>query len=239
MPGLILGALLLLLLYAMGRFVYRKTWGRWAFIKVLANFAVMLFISALILGLLFSLGSLILGLAIGLFSEQLGLNPEDLLPLGQQAGAAPSWNIGTKVPAGLFLVFLLLLILAVALLMVLIRRPLLRRFPRLQLTEEEYEISEYFIQWITIYVVVYQLLFDALKSLGSLLPQLANWKEAFNVLLSPENVNAVIQPLLIASWIAIVLEKLAGREAARRMPGADSGAQPGASGANGKTLEKQ
>lgn len=98
-----------------------------------------------------------------------------------------------------------------ALLQVGAQRWVTRRFPRLTLSQEEFEISEYLIQWLTIYVVVYQMLFDSLKSLGALLPQITNWQASFEVLLSPSNINAVIQPLLIATWVAIVLEKLSAR----------------------------
>lgn len=115
---------------------------------------------------------------------------------------------GFKFSTVKLLIFLLVFILLVAIILVCIRRFLMKRIPKLRLNEEEYEISEYFIQWLTIYVVVYQMLFDTLKSLDKILPQMNNWKNAFEVILSPENINSVMQPLLIATWVAIVIEKL-------------------------------
>ncbi len=125
-------------------------------------------------------------------------------------------QLGGKFQTVAFGLTLLILIFIVAIVHVAIRRVVIERIGFLRLTQEEHEISEYFIQWMTIYVVVYQLLFDALKSIGNILPQITDWQDAFEVILSPQNINAVSQPLLIAMWIAIVLEKLAQKHQASR-----------------------
>ncbi|WP_179942122.1 MULTISPECIES: hypothetical protein [unclassified Gemella] len=42
-----------------------------------------------------------------------------------------------------------------------------------------------------------------------MLPELrANHKYVFSVLLSPNNINVVIQPLLISTWILVIIEKI-------------------------------
>ena len=76
----------------------------------------------------------------------------------------------------------------------------------LSMNDEEYQIFEYFIQWTTIFCVVYQCFFDGFATL-------AQWsgatsaQEVFRIALSPNNLNLVIQPLLISSWILVVLER--------------------------------
>lgn len=81
------------------------------------------------------------------------------------------------------------------------------KFPILRLDIEEYEIFEYFIQWMTIYLVIYQFLFEGLKELTQALSDTKTVNNIFSVILFPDNINIVMQPLIIATWIVIVMEK--------------------------------
>lgn len=84
------------------------------------------------------------------------------------------------------------------------------------LGDDEYQIIEYFIQWITIYLVIYQSFFDGLSSLVMLAQQDATTiQEVFSIALAPQNLNLVLQPMLISSWVLVVLERFARRNKPR------------------------
>ena len=206
--------LLCVLLLLMGRVVYGKHAQMFTFLKVGAHFVVQMVTNALFFAIVVAFFTALLGLVIWLLPDV----QADAIIEGQE-------HFTDKFPTVTVLFFLLIVIFLVALLQVGAQRWVTRRFPRLTLSQEEFEISEYLIQWLTIYVVVYQMLFDSLKSLGALLPQITNWQASFEVLLSPSNINAVIQPLLIATWVAIVLEKLSARHS-QIVTAADPSASP-------------
>lgn len=206
--------LLCVLLLLMGRVVYGKHTQMFTFLKVGAHFVVQMVTNALFFAMVVAFFTALLGLVIWLLPDV----QADAIIEGQE-------HLTDKFPTVTVLFFLLIVIFLVALLQVGAQRWVTRRFPRLTLSQEEFEISEYLIQWLTIYVVVYQMLFDSLKSLGALLPQITNWQASFEVLLSPSNINAVIQPLLIATWVAIVLEKLSARHS-QIVTAADPSASP-------------
>lgn len=190
------------LLLAMGRLVYGKRSGvkKWTFVKVSAYFIGLLVSNAILFIAVFAI-------CLAAIASLLYFVPEELWQESQNS-ADTVITLGAKFPTVTVMLLLLLVIFTVSLLQVLLRKLVLRILPQWRMSEEEYEISEYLIQWLTIYVVVYQMLFQSIRSLGDLLPEITDWQNSFQVLLSPENINAVIQPLLIATWIAIVLEKL-------------------------------
>lgn len=115
-----------------------------------------------------------------------------------------------RLKASNMLVAIFVLIFATAFIHYALRKPLLKRHALFQLGSDEYQIFEYFIQWVTIYLVVYQCFFEGFRSF-------VTWyemgdttlKSIFEVALTPTNLNLVIQPLLIASWVLVVLERFA------------------------------
>lgn len=181
--------ILLSLLYIIGKLIYkRNNEKKLTFIKVILNFFLIIVTNAIIIFLF--LGS-IFGIML-LFSS----DDESLF-------------IREKFPTVQFLLILLIVIISVAILQFVLRKRFLKKFIFLQLDVEEYEICEYYIQWVTIYVVVYQFLFDGISSIFKILPELnLDHSYMFSVILSPNNINLVIQPLLISTWILIVMEKI-------------------------------
>lgn len=181
--------ILLSLLYIIGKLIYkRNNEKKLTFIKVILNFFLIIVTNAIIISLF--LGSI--------FSIMLLFSSD-----------AESLSIREKFPTVQFLLILLIVIISVAILQFILRKKFLKKFTFLQLDVEEYEICEYYIQWVTIYVVVYQFLFDGISSIFKILPEL-NLDHAymFSVILSPNNINLVIQPLLISTWILVVMEKI-------------------------------
>lgn len=203
----------MVVLYAMGRFALGKGTTAWSFLRVFGFFlAIMLgniVILAFVVAVLLLLGAIVGYIAL-LISPQLQDSADHAIDAFIAASPQDPIDISVgKFPTVQWLLALLIVIFIVALIHAWIRRKLLQKFRVLRMTETEYEMSEYFIQWATIYVVIYQLFFDALHSVTALLPELTNWQSAFEVILSPTNLNAVSQPLLIATWVTIVLERLA------------------------------
>lgn len=177
------------LLYLMGKLVYpTATHKHIVFVKILAHFVLLLVASAL---------------------TMLGIIALCILPLTLLASLAPeSAAAAGKLPTGQILIIILVVILATALTHYMVRKKLLQKFSFLRLSDEEYIIFEYFIQWVTIYVVVYQFMFDGVVNLAKLIPEINASADAFSVILSPGNINMVLQPLLITTWILVVMEKL-------------------------------
>lgn len=89
-----------------------------------------------------------------------------------------------------------------------IHRKLVIRFPRLNLTPEETDFSEYLIQWTTIYLTVYQLVFETVADAANELKNATGVQVVADVALKPENLNLTILPLLFSIWVAIAIEKL-------------------------------
>lgn len=119
----------------------------------------------------------------------------------------------SKFKGGNFLLLLTLLIMGASLIHVRIRTKLRGRLRVFQLSEDEYDIIEYFIQWLTIFLAVYQFMFDGLQSVVVFLDSAQTAQEFFNIVLSPRNINIVVQPLLISGWMTIGIEKLRARQA--------------------------
>ncbi|WP_336249071.1 SA1002 family membrane protein [Stomatohabitans albus] len=80
-----------------------------------------------------------------------------------------------------------------------------------RLGSEDIEIIEYFIQWSTIYLAVYQFMFDGINQVFSEVIGASTAKDMFQVILTPRNINLAMQPILISTWIAVVIEKLRQR----------------------------
>ncbi|MGI6230117.1 MAG: SA1002 family membrane protein [Tractidigestivibacter sp.] len=114
------------------------------------------------------------------------------------------------------LVYIFLLIFVTAFIHYWLRGRLKRVWPRLDLDDDECTIFEYFIQWVTIYLVVYQCFFEGFQTLFEWFEESGetSLQGIFQIALSPSNINLVIQPLLIAAWVLVVLERFA-RENAR------------------------
>lgn len=192
----------LILLYVIGTIVYRgRGEEKYAFLWVLIHFVLLLVSSGVIL--------LVLTLAMLLFwaAVDLVLQPESY-DLAAHTSVA---ELLGRFPTGTFLMGLLIFILSAAIIHYLLRRRVLRRFPLLSLDGDDYEICEYFIQWMTIYLAVYQFFFDGLNRFVELLSTAQDAAQVFDVFLTPTNINLVLQPLLITTWIVVVMEKLRAR----------------------------
>ncbi|APT84166.1 SA1002 family membrane protein [Corynebacterium aquilae] len=87
-------------------------------------------------------------------------------------------------------------------------RHLTRIWPALQPSEEETEMAEYVIQWSTIYLTVYQLLFQTLSDSARALADSEGIKVIIDTALNPNNINLIIMPLLFSVWMALAIEKL-------------------------------
>ncbi len=185
-----LGALLFLL-YIVGKIIYKKKITKhYTFLKVLTNFLVIMVSNAL----------LMIVLSVILFAYFL------LMPVSEEVVS------NYKLPTVQILIGILIFIFITAILQFQIRKKIIKKYDFLKLDVEDYEICEYFIQWLTIYVVIYQFLFEGLSKIVNLIPELKeDYSQLFAVLLSPQNINFVIQPLLIATWVLVVMEKISLR----------------------------
>ncbi|MFW0110854.1 SA1002 family membrane protein [Rothia sp. P5766] len=196
---------LLSLLYLVGRLSnpkkFRDSNDDYSFITVLAHMLIILVTSALILS-----GQIIIllaGLALYTWCTQ---DPAAPVPLEDDM-----LNVGFssyKFDGGNFLLGIAILILITAIVHFWVRAKFFERFPRHSPDMKEIEISEYFIQWLTIYLAVYQFIFDGLKNAFSFVDTPENTAAFFNIALTPQNINLVLQPLLIASWITLVISKI-------------------------------
>lgn len=192
----------LALLYLVGHLTYRGDGTKsYEFLKVLAHL-LLLFASNAVLFVVITLVSC---------AAYVALDRTVLDPTSYDTLLSTSQNLGTalgKFRGGMFLLILLILIFTTAIVQFLIRRFFGRHLPLWTLNEEGYEIGEYFIQWITIYLAVYQFFFEGLRDLMSLLLTSEELSETFSIVLSPRNINLVLQPVLISTWITVVMEKL-------------------------------
>ena len=188
--------IVLLVLYVAGRIMYQGKGRRHRFrmLHVVLNFVLIMAVNALIMALLVGL-SVALEVAASIGAPQLVV--DFFTPEGKLAGDT-------------LLLYLFVLIFLTAFVHYGLRRLLRSVFRVFELEDDEISIFEYFVQWLTIYLVVYQCIFEGL---GSLLTWAAPGAEGigdvFEIMLRPENINLVVQPLLISSWILVVLERFA------------------------------
>lgn len=193
----------LLLLYLIGRLVYRDRGdAKYSFIAVMVHFLLMLATSAIALPVVSS-GVMTIATIIEFIRDPSAFWAIDTSPFGQTFG---------KFEGGSFLFGLLIVILLTAIVHYCWRQLFQQFCPLLRLSGDDYEISEYFIQWMTIYLAVYQFFFDGMRSIVVLIDGAKTADEAFAIILNPSNINLVIQPLLISTWIVIVMEKLRARQ---------------------------
>ena len=196
--------LVLLALYTAGRIMFQGR-GRaehFRMMHIVASFALIVVANAFIMLGLMALSALLL---IGL------------------AWLIPSWNPDLitsegKIAGSNLLVYILLLIFYTAFAHYFLRRRLAPHVRFLRLDDEEYQVFEYFIQWLTIYLVVYQCFFEGFSAVFRWFDpeQGATMQDMFQIALTPTNINLVMQPLLIATWVLVVLERFALKNVSRR-----------------------
>ncbi|HJF11711.1 SA1002 family membrane protein [Corynebacterium falsenii] len=196
MMALLAIAVIALIFYAIDHLVYRgqKDLSPTTFLKVLFNFLFMLVTSAVCLLLIMTV---ILG-GLALFDWAIdGFSQEQIL--GRINGTE-------------MLFFIFVIIFLGAMVHFLFREFLIKHGWIFRFRDDDYVINEYLIQWSTIYLAVYQFMFDGVKNVAKELVASDNTQEIFNIVLSPENINLAVQPLLICSWIALVMERLRFRK---------------------------
>lgn len=204
------------LLYAIGSQTFRShTEKKYSFISVLLHFLVLLMGSGLVLSVITLFLVLLAGVVDAIFFP---------LPADVEAYGNLSKIIG-RFPTGSFLMGVLIVILLSALVHFALRRKMKQKFSLLKLSEDEYEICEYFIQWVTIYLAVYQFFFDGLHKIFLRISNAQDVSQIFDVLLSPTNINLLLQPLLITTWIVVVMEKLRTRMRSQSLPDGHTGNQ--------------
>lgn len=196
------------LFFLIGKLIYRgNSRKEYSFLRVITHFIAFLLGAGLITIVLIVIPTILLGL-IEFFHEVIA-----------------TWNVSedvsltevTRFKGGNFLLMLLILILCVAIVQYLLRKKITRRFPRFALQDDDYDILEYLIQWMTIFLAVYQFMFDGLRDAFTFLEDSRTAREFFSIALSPQNINLVVQPLLISSWITIAMEKLHARNTASHL----------------------
>lgn len=185
-------ATIAIIFYLIDLLVYRgqRDLSPTTFLKVLANFILMALTSAVfLLIVLFVILSVLSILDVTVSS----VSQDELL----------SRLDGTEM-----LFFIFVIIFVAAILHFLFRESLMKRHLIFRFNDDEYVINEYLIQWSTIYLAVYQFMFDGVKDVAREVLASESSQEIFNIVLSPENINLAVQPLLICSWIALVMERL-------------------------------
>lgn len=178
-------------LYVVGDIMYSQNGPRahWRIFRVVMEFCLIMVVNALIMasliGVLYVLGRMGSHLISG-FDLYL--------------------TASGKINGSNIMVLIFVLVFLTAFIQLLLRKRMEGHWLWLSMNGEEYQIFEYFIQWTTIFCVVYQCFFDGFATL-------AQWsgatsaQEIFQIALSPDNLNLVLQPLLISSWILVVLER--------------------------------
>ena len=191
------------LLFIAGRIMYQGRGKRYRFrmLHIVVNFVLIMAVNAIIMGLLIAV-AVALEVAAGMFAPELAV--PFFTPSGKLAGDNP-------------LVFLFVIIFLTAFVHYGLRA-FLRSISKLFVLEnDEISIFEYFIQWTTIYFVVYQCIFEGFASYFAWAGAGADGiQDIFEILLKPENINLVVQPLLISSWILVVLERFARQNKIKR-----------------------
>ena len=203
LDGIIKALIVLGLLFIAGRIMYQGRGKRYRFrmLHVVVNFVLIMAVNAVIMGLLIAI-AVALEIAAGMFAPEL---------------AVPFFTPSGKLAGDNLLVFLFAIIFLTAFVHYGLRA-FLRSISKLfVLEDDEISIFEYFIQWTTIYFVVYQCIFEGFASYFAWAGAGADGiQDIFEILLKPENINLVVQPLLISSWILVVLERFARQNKAKR-----------------------
>ena len=203
--GAIIKALIVLgLLFIAGRIMYQGRGKRYRFrmLHVVVNFVLIMAVNAIIMGILLGI-SIALEVAAGMFA------PELVIPFLTPSGKLAGDNL---------LVFLFAIIFLTAFIHYGLRAFLGSISRLFVLEDDEISIFEYFIQWLTIYFVVYQCIFEGMASYVAWAGAgLDGIQDIFEILLRPEHINLVVQPLLISGWILVVLERFARQNKDKRI----------------------
>lgn len=185
----------LALLYFIGRSVYGKRTNRkFSLLSVLVDFFIIMVTNAVIMLLVLAVLALLIGSVGLMFGDS-----DEFFFVG----------VNERVATGQLLLLTLIVILATAILQFHLRKRLPSKVQTLlHMSDEDYVICEYYIQWVTFYLVVYQIVFNGFSSVLKALLENQSIEHYFSVILSPSNINLVMQPVLIASWVAVVMEKI-------------------------------
>ena len=195
--------IVLAVLFLAGRIMYQGRGKRYRFrmLHVVLNFALVMAVNALIMAFLLGI-AIVLEIAAGIYAPEL---------------AIPFFTPSGKLAGDNLLVFLFVIIFFTAFVHYGLRAALSHVFKVFWLEDDEISIFEYFIQWLTIYFVVYQCIFEGFASYFAWVGGgIDGIQEIFEIMLRPENINLVVQPLLISSWILVVLERFAHQNKAKR-----------------------
>lgn len=193
------------LLIGLGFAIYGRNSQCLIFIRAIGYLTGSAIVNAILMLILVSLfGSLILFLPSSLWGS------ENLL---DDTASTFSTGLG-KFRAGTFLLMTLTLMMAAALIQSYIHRATIRRFPRLEVSEETFQVAEYVIQWMTLFLAIYQFFFNGLSDFIASESGNANASYMFTILLSPDNINLILQPVLFSTWIMVVIESLYARRLA-------------------------
>lgn len=116
-------------------------------------------------------------------------------------------SVLTGLDAGLFTgVFIVVLLAGVVLFACVL--PLLRR---MRISQQVLTIIEYYIQWMLIYVTIYQVAVDQLGGLRSLLGDAELEREVqgyLSTILDPAFLVVLLLPVLISVWVTVAMAKL-------------------------------
>ena len=193
------------LLIGLGFAIYGRSSHCLIFVRAIGYLTGSAIVNAILMLMLVSLcGSLLLLLPSSLRGN------ENLL---DDTASTFSTGLG-KFRAGTFLLMTLTLMMAAALIQVYIHRFLSKRFTFLIVSSKTYQIAEYIIQWTTIFLAAYQFFFNGLRDLVTSIWSQNEASYMFRIVLSPENINLILQPVLFSTWIMVVVESLYARRQA-------------------------
>ena len=193
------------LLIGLGFAIYGRNSQCLIFVRAIGYLTGSAIVNAILMLILVSLfGSLILLLPSSLWGS------ENLL---DDTASTFSTGLG-KFRAGTFLLMTLTLMMAAALIQIYIHRFLSKHFTFLTVSSKTYQIAEYIIQWTNIFLAAYQFFFNGLRDLVTSIWSQNEASYMFKIVLSPENINLILQPVLFSTWIMVVIESLYARRLA-------------------------
>ena len=187
-------------LYVCGRIMYQGSNPkvRWRMLHVVLEFCAIMVGNALVMGA-------IVGLTWALLQ----------IPGPARALVGLIVTDDGRLSAGTLMLAIFLLVFLSAIVQYELRRVLAKRLGWMRMGADEYQIFEYLIQWLTIFCVVYQCFFEGFATVARF-GHPEGLQEFFSVALTPDNINLVLQPLLVSSWITVVLERFARQNAPKR-----------------------
>ena len=193
------------LLIGLGFAIYGRSSHCLIFVRAIGYLTGSAIVNAILMLMLVSLlGSLLLLLPSSLWGS------ENLL---DDTASTFSTGLG-KFRAGTFLLMTLTLMMAAALIQIYIHRFLSKHFTFLTVSSKTYQIAEYIIQWTTIFLAAYQFFFNGLRDLVTSIWSQNEASYMFRIVLSPDHVNLILQPVLFSTWIMVVVESLYARRQA-------------------------